>query len=184
MHRTMARMGAIISTATVMAIAAPALAAGDAAAETPTLVPLQIHATGTYYIAGGLKGYDGPVDLLVDTGSSYLVINEKLLAALQESGAATFSRNIGGSMADGSRKVIPVYKLAALKLGDGCWVNDVEAAVFPGSTRPILGMSVLTRLSPFTMSAAPASLSVQGCAAEPTEEVATETPVAAPVKAR
>ena len=153
-------------------------------ADGPTLVPLQVHATGTYYIAGGLQGYDGNVDLLVDTGSSYLVINEKLLAALQESGTATFSRNIGGSMADGSHKVIPVYKLAALKLGEGCWVHDVEAAVFPGTTRPILGMSVLTRLSPFTMSADPATLSVKGCAAAPSEEVADEAPAhVVPVRA-
>jgi clan AA aspartic protease (TIGR02281 family) len=169
-------MAALLGTTVTLAAHA-----GDPLA---TLVPLSVHATGTYYIAGGLKGHEGVVDFLVDTGSSFLVINEKILEALQKSGTATFSRNIGGSMADGSRKVIPVYKLTGLKIGDGCWINDVEAAVFPGSTRPILGMSVLTRLSPFTMSAEPASLTVKGCATEPIEEVAAETPSAAPIKAR
>jgi clan AA aspartic protease (TIGR02281 family) len=137
-----------------------------AAAGTPafTAVALQKHDAGTFYVAGAIEGY-GELRMLVDTGSSYVVIGEAVLAKLQKTEGAVYSRDLEGVMADGSKRVIPLYRLAALRIGESCWVHDVEAAVFPGQTRPILGMNILSRVAPFTFSADPPQLAVQQCQA-------------------
>ena len=132
-------------------------------------VALMKHDAGTFYVDGALQGY-GDLRMLVDTGSSYLVISQKILEDLLASGGAEYSRKLEGIMADGSSRVIPVYRVAGLRLGPSCWVHDVEAAVLPGHTRPILGMNILARLSPFTFSADPPQLGVQQC----------QLPIAAP----
>ena len=139
-----------------------AQAADDPRPEQRTAVDLQRRATGTFYVVGEISGF-GPLDLLLDTGSSYFVINETILASLKGSGDAVFSRDLEGSMANGTRTTVPVYRISALRLGESCWVHDVEAAVFPKDTRPILGMNVLSRLSPFTFSAEPPTLSLHQC---------------------
>lgn len=154
-----------------------------ATAGTLTNVALKKHDAGTFYVDGALRGY-GDLRMLVDTGSSYLVISQKILAQLVESQNARYSRDLQGVMADGSTRVIPMYRIAALRLGDNCWVHDVEAAVFPGQTRPILGMNVLLQLAPFTFSAEPAELGVQchlpAASATPAEFSAVETEAPAP----
>jgi len=141
-------------------LVASAAASAGTGEFTAVAVALQKHDAGTYYVDGALRGY-GDLRMLVDTGSSYLVIGEKILAQLVAAEGATYSRELQGVMADGSTRVIPVYRIAALRLGAHCWVHDVEAAVFPGQTRPILGMNVLMRLAPFTFSTEPAELGVQ-----------------------
>lgn len=127
-----------------------------------TQVALRKHDAGTFYVDGALQGY-GDLRMLLDTGSSYLVISQSILEELMKSGGASYSRQLEGIMADGSTRVIPVYRVAGLRLGADCWIHDVEAAVMPGHTRPILGMNILARLAPFTFSASPAQLSVQQC---------------------
>lgn len=144
--------------------AAALLASASALAGGPTFTPvaLQRHDAGTFYIDGAIAGY-GELRLLVDTGSSYLVLNEKILAPLKAAGGAHYTRNLEGMMADGSSRIIPLYRIDSLRLGENCWVHDVEAAVIPGAVRPILGMNILSRLSPFTFSADPPELGVQQC---------------------
>lgn len=137
--------------------------AGEPSAEFAALVSMQKRPTGTFYVEAGLEGHSGALRLLVDTGSSYLVLNEVLLKELKAHGTAEYVHDIGGLMADGSRRVIPVYRLSALRIGDSCWVHDVEAAIFPADTRPILGMSVLMRLAPFTLSDEPPALALSKC---------------------
>lgn len=127
-----------------------------------TEVALQKHDAGTFYVNGALQGY-GDLRMLVDTGSSYLVISQSILDELLKAGDARYARQLEGVMADGSSRVIPVYRLAGLRIGENCWVHDVEAAILPGQTRPILGMNILARLAPFTFSAEPAKLGVQQC---------------------
>ena len=144
-----------------------------------TSVALRKHDAGTFYVDGALKGY-GDLRMLVDTGSSYLVISQMILDDLLKAGDARYSRQLEGIMADGSIRVIPVYRLSALRLGEGCWIDDVEAAVLPGQTRAILGMNILARLAPFTFSADPPQLGVQQCqgpiaAAVPAEFTAVES---------
>lgn len=129
-------------------------------------VGLQRHSAGTFYVAGALEGY-GTINFLVDTGSSYLVINETVLAVLKKAGKVSPGRELDGVMADGSRRIIPTYRLAGLRLGKSCWIDEVEAAVISGNTRPILGMEVLSRLAPFTFSADPAHLVLARCQSAP-----------------
>lgn len=127
-------------------------------------VALTRHDAGTFYVAGRLQGY-GDLTMLLDTGSSFLVINESILNVLMEAGNASYLRQLDGRMADGSRRIIPVYQVSSLRLGADCWVHDVEAAVFPAEARPILGMNILARLAPFTFTADPApALAVNRCA--------------------
>jgi predicted aspartyl protease len=140
-----------------------------------TPVALQKHDAGTFYIDGAIAGY-GDLRMLVDTGSSYLVISEAILKDLKDAGGATYSRNLEGVMADGSSRVIPMYRLSGLRLGENCWVHDVEAAVFPGRARPILGMNILARLAPFTFSAEPPELGLQQCQAAIQKIEAAVTP--------
>jgi clan AA aspartic protease (TIGR02281 family) len=144
-------------------------------------VTLQKHDAGTFYVHGAIEGF-GELELLVDTGASYLVINEKILAVLKEGGVAEYSRELRGTMADGSARQIPVYRISALRLGSQCWIPNVEAAVFPGGARPILGMNVLTRLAPFTFSAEPPQLGLAQC--QPELASSTDTAEAAAVEQR
>ena len=141
---------------------APLLAAADPAPSEFMSVDIQERATGTFYIAGAIEGV-GELDMLVDTGSSYLVITDTMLELLKTADRVKYSRNLEGRMADGTTRVIPLYRLAGIRLGEACWLYDVEAAVFPAGSRPILGMNVLARLAPFTLSTHPAQLGLTHC---------------------
>lgn len=153
--------------------------AAHAAGAEFTQVALRKHDAGTFYVDGALQGY-GDLRMLLDTGSSYLVISQAILEDLLKTGGARYSRQLEGIMADGSTRVIPVYRVAGLRLGADCWIHDVEAAVMPGHTRPILGMNILARLAPFTFSANPAQLSVQQCQLPVAPPAAEFTAVEAP----
>ena len=145
------------------------LAASSAACAQPadfTAIEIEKRSAGTFYIGGELTGF-GALDLLVDTGSSYLVITEPMLAKLREAGHAAYSRGLEGRMADGTVRVVPVWRVSSLRLGADCWVHDVEAAIFPAGSRTILGMNVLSRLAPFTFSAEPARLGLAHCQGPP-----------------
>jgi len=131
-----------------------------------TAIEIERRSAGTFYIAGAIAGL-GPLNLLVDTGSSYLVITQPMLDDLKGAGRAQFSRGLEGRMADGSTRVVPIYQLDGLRLGENCWVHDVEAAIFPAGSRTILGMNVLSRLAPFTFSAEPAQLGLAHCQGPP-----------------
>jgi len=52
-----------------------------------------------------------------------------------------------------------------LVLGGDCVLRDVEAAVFPEKTRMLLGLSALSKASPFIFSTNPPSLSLSNCSA-------------------
>lgn len=149
----------IVSVLTLLVAAGGAVHAADGE---PVKVGLQKSVPGTYYMAGVL-GAAGPVEFLVDTGSSYTVINEDQLLALKTAGQAAFSRRIEGHMADGSTRIVSLYRIERLRLGADCLVTDLEAAVFPGRTRAILGIDTLARLAPFTFSADPPHLELGGC---------------------
>ena len=133
-------------------------------------ISLEKRDTGTFYVPATLRGY-GELELLVDTGSSYLVIDDWILQKLKASGDAKFSRELSGTMADGRKHVVPLYRLSGLRLGQSCWIENVEAAVLKtggreGPSRPILGMNILSRLAPFTFSADPADLLLSQCKAK------------------
>lgn len=116
----------------------------------------------TFYVPGLITGL-GAIDWMVDTGSSYMTINEDILALLKEQGQAQFVKRLRGRLADGSELEVPVYLIDAISIGDACWLRDVEVAVFPGNTRPILGLNVLQRTAPFIFSFEPPQLVLSHC---------------------
>jgi clan AA aspartic protease (TIGR02281 family) len=142
-----------------------------------TAVEIQKRSAGTFYVAGEIEGL-GALDLLVDTGSSYLVLTQPMVDALEAEGRASYSRGLEGRMADGSTRVVPLYRIDHVRLGAECWIHDVEAAAFPAGSRAILGMNVLSRLAPFTFSAEPARLGLAGCQGPPAAKVAATAPAA------
>jgi len=113
-------------------------------------------------VQGQIAGI-GTIDFLVDTGSSYNTIDEHSLAILEEQGRVSFVRELMGVLANGQRKQVAVYRIDVIRLGDDCELHDVEAAVFPGRTRHILGLSGLRKAGNFTFSFEPPQLVFSGC---------------------
>ena len=144
----------------VAALLSTALAAS--ADQFETSIPMNRKGTATYYIHGSISGF-GDVEFMVDTGAGYTTINEDTLVALQGAGQAEYVTRLTGMMADGSRRTIPIYRVAKLTLGDNCVLRNVEAAVFPQRTRLILGLSALERTAPFIFSTNPPVLELSNC---------------------
>ena len=135
------------------------------AAEFDSQIPMRDKGASTYYVDGDIHGV-GPVDLMVDTGSGYMTINEVTLALLKQNGGATYLRELSGVLADGSTTTVPVYRIALVTIGVACTLRDVEAAVFPGNTRQILGLSALRQAAPFIFSMNPPQLVLSHCTAQ------------------
>ncbi len=150
-------------------------------------VPIVNRGSSTFYISGHIAGY-GATQLLVDTGSGYTTINEETLAVLRQNGRAEYVKKLQGIMADGTSRIVQVYRLESIMLGENCLIRDVEAAVLPAKTRAILGINTLRRVSPFTFSVDPPSLELSNCVAgsAPTETIldqSTQQPAAiSPIK--
>lgn len=139
--------------------AAPVALAGDFG----TTIAMRAKGGGTtFYVSGHITGL-GVVDWMVDTGSGYTTINEDMLLALQTSGQVRFVKTLRGRLADGRELDVPVHVIEAVSIGDACWLQDVEVAVFPGNARPILGLNVLQRAAPFIFSFTPPRLQLSGC---------------------
>jgi predicted aspartyl protease len=126
------------------------------------LIPMQISGASTYYINTEIPGA-GQYSMLVDTGSAYSVINEETLASLNSSGDVKFIKQLRGRMADGSEKLVPLYRIAAINLGGSCLIRDVDVAILNGNSRQIIGISTLMRAAPFGMSFDPPMLSLNQC---------------------
>jgi predicted aspartyl protease len=132
------------------------------AGELDTHIPLHDKGIATYYVEGHIDGA-GVIDLLVDTGAGYTAINEKTLRTLRRKGLATHIKDMSARLADGSRVVVPIYRIAKLNIGGSCEVYDVEVAVLPGSSRCILGLGTLKKVAPFMVSVDPPRLSLSNC---------------------
>lgn len=147
-----------------MLLAATLLGLASAAAQAtpPISVPMHEKGAATYYVQAHIEGY-GDAEFMVDTGSGYVTINEETLAVLKDHGQAHYVKQLDGVMADGAHHSVPVYELVSLSIGAGCVIHNVEAAVFPGSTRQILGLSALKRAAPFAFSIDPPQLTLGGC---------------------
>lgn len=144
-----------------------------------TIISMQGKGSATYYIQGNINGY-GAVELMVDTGSGYLTINEETLAVLKRQKRTHYVKDLKGILADGREMIVPVYSVSAIRLGKNCWLRDVEAAVFPGKTRYILGLSALQKAAPFIFSVNPPQLRLSHCDNEP-DNVLSKTDAVSPV---
>jgi predicted aspartyl protease len=138
--------------------ASPAAMAG----EFGTTIGMRAKDGVTFYVPGLISGL-GAVDWMVDTGSGYTTINEEILATLEGNGQARFVKHLRGRLANGMELELPIYSIDAISIGEECWVRDVEAAVFPGNTRLILGLNVLQRGAPFIFSFEPPALVLSHC---------------------
>jgi predicted aspartyl protease len=145
------------------------LAVGLALVSTPILgdesdvtVPMYDKGRATYYVNAQVADL-GTSEFMVDTGSGYLTINEQTLNALQERKQARYVKELRAILANGIELVIPVYAIDRLRIGS-CTLHNVEAAVFPGRTRQILGLSALNKAAPFTFSIDPPELVLSNCA--------------------
>lgn len=146
--------------------------------EFTTVVDMQGKST-TFFVQSQVAGI-GAVDFMVDTGSGYTTINEDILARMQSSGAAPrYLRQLRGRLANGSEINVPVYLIEAVSIGDKCWLTDVEAAVFPGKTRPILGLNALQRTAPFIFSFEPPRLQLSNCSERTLQPEARKADIAA-----
>jgi predicted aspartyl protease len=125
-------------------------------------IPMHDKGYATYYVSGALND-TATRDFLVDTGSGYVAINRQTLKELEGGENITFVKEISAVMADGSETVVPIYRIARLKLGANCTIEDVEAAVMPGHTPNILGLSALKKAAPFAMSVDPPTLTLTSC---------------------
>lgn len=159
--------------AVTAALGTTALTANAATESTEfnTTVPMQDKGAATFYVPGRIAGV-GDVELMVDTGSGYMTINEVALEKLKASKKARYVKDLRGILANGHEMVVPVYALEAVNIGGNCWLQNVEAAVFPGKTRFILGLSALQKASPFIFSMNPANLVLSNCQGAPQDKVA------------
>jgi len=132
------------------------------AADFETAVDMRATDAATFYVNGRITGV-GVVNFMVDTGSGYLTINEQLLQKLRSADQVRYVKDLRGRLANGSELKVPVYSIAELSIGDGCWLNDIEAVIFPGKTRAILGLNALQHAAPFIFSFDPPRLTLSNC---------------------
>jgi len=149
----------------IIILASPWLGAVPVPVSEGQQVPMQTHGANTYYIDAEIPGA-GQYSMLVDTGSAYSVINEETLASLNQEGRARFVKKLLGTMADGSERVVPLYRISSINLGGNCLIKDVHAAILPGKARQIIGISTLMRAAPFAMSFDPPTLLLNQCVAQ------------------
>ncbi len=152
MRKVLCLLAVLLAGATRLAVAG----------EFDTTVDMRANSATTFYVKGQIAGL-GEVDLMVDTGSGYMTINEEMLTDLQSAGRARYVKQLRGRLANGNEMNVPVYAIEALSIGNGCWLNNVEAAVFPGKTRAILGLNALQRAAPFIFSFEPPRLVLSNC---------------------
>jgi predicted aspartyl protease len=148
-----------IATTLILSLA---LAGPSMASDFDFDVPMHLKGANTFYISGRI-GDMPPTDFMVDTGSSYMTINEETLASLKLTEKPVYLRDLTGVLANGDRMRVPVYAISSVQLGEGCLLEEVEVAVFPGNTRQILGLSVLLKAAPFVFSTNPPQLQLSNC---------------------
>ena len=139
------------------------------------LIPMHSLGTHTYYIDSQIHGA-GEYSMLVDTGSGYSVINEETLSRLMLKGEAEYVSKLRGKMADGSERIVPLYRISAITLGKSCVIRDIKAAVLPSNSRQIIGISTLMQAAPFSMSFNPPILSLSQCNNPPDNQQALASP--------
>jgi len=133
-----------------------------AAVQPSNIIAMTQKSAKTFYIQGVIQGI-GNIEFLVDTGSSYVTINEHTLAALKQQDKVSYVKDLMGVLASGQRQRVSVYRIDTIQLSKTCTLHDVEAAVFPGHTRHILGLSALKKVGAFTFSFDPPQLILADC---------------------
>ncbi|WP_435104742.1 retroviral-like aspartic protease family protein [Arhodomonas sp. AD133] len=138
----------------------PAIAGG------PTVsVAMVDKGLSTFYVPVTIEGA-GTTEYLLDTGASYMTINQHMLGKLRDTGSVEHVRDLIGTMADGRERRVPIYRIGRVEIGAGCVLEDVEAAVLPGGTRNLLGLSALRDAAPLRIHMDPPRLELAGCSVD------------------
>jgi predicted aspartyl protease len=145
-----------------IALATLPVVTGVQAVEFDHTVPMHRKHLATFYVQGAISGF-GDVELMVDTGAGYMTINQGILSTLQAAGQVEYVKDLTGVLADGSRIGISVYRINEIRVGEGCVLRDVEAALFPDEARMLLGLSALQKAAPFVFSTDPPRLLLSNC---------------------
>ena len=118
------------------------------AAPHPDAIP--IHVTKDIILVNIVIG-ETPVHMILDTGASKTVIPMDIALPLIASHDILLSGNSDDvSIADGSQIQVRNVTIPTLALGHR-QMHDVAAWLLPGASQGLLGLSVLRRLSPFTI---------------------------------
>lgn len=140
-----------------------ALSSGACAGQRTISIPIHKRGASTFYVKARLGDLNDE-DFMVDTGSGYLIINQASLARLKKAGQADYQKNIKAILANGEEFVVQVWRISSFTLSDQCVLHDVAAAVFPGDSRQIIGLTVLERAAPIILSFDPPHLVLSHCA--------------------
>ncbi|MFT5722678.1 MAG: cystathionine beta-lyase/cystathionine gamma-synthase [Motiliproteus sp.] len=138
-----------------------ALSLNVSATEPSNLIPMRLGNATTFYIQATIGSLEAE-DFMVDTGSGYMTINEVTLSELQHNKQASYQRDLLGVLANGSEIRVPVYRLSQVVIGN-CTLRNIDAALFPGKTRQIIGLNALKRAGSFTFSFDPPQLELANC---------------------
>ncbi len=125
-------------------------------------IPLYEKGTDVFYLEAYLDGY-GKTEFMLDTGSGPVALASDVLAKLKSQRKATWSHQEVALLANGRHQNIEIYRIDSLQLAKGCRVEDVEVAELPPGTRNIIGINLLKKTAPFSISTAPSLLSLVGC---------------------
>ena len=150
--------------------AAPSAAQPVASANAPALdatagytaVPLASSGAGSFLVDVFVAGE--ATEFVLDTGAAMLTVNKTFYKTLKKQGLVEPAGEVAVRVADGRIKLVPVTRIERLDLGQGCEIRDVEAIVLSGKGRNLLGMNVLQRFAPLTLSMAPPSIQLSDCA--------------------
>ncbi|MEL7297086.1 MAG: retropepsin-like aspartic protease, partial [Pseudomonadota bacterium] len=126
-------------------------------------IPLQRQTSGALTLDAGIGNQPVTVALLLDTGSSFVVLSERMASQIGEAVSEQPVQHVRGATADGKSVVAPVHLLSALHLGQVCTLRNVEVVVLPGADRAIIGLSALRRLGTLGIDFQTPSLRFSAC---------------------
>lgn len=125
-------------------------------------IPIYEKGTDVFYLQATIAGY-GETEFMLDTGSGPIALDSTIIKSLQQQGKASISGQRFAMLANGQKKHFDIYTISALRLGERCHINNVEAVALPAGTRNIIGINVLKQTAPFSIHTQPSQLSLGGC---------------------
>jgi len=118
----------------------------------PITVGVDIYPSGTMRVLVGVAD-EGVADFMVDTGASGILMPEKVMKDLVKRHKAKKVGEEKSGVADGRELMVDLYEISEVNLMGVCKIPKVIVSSFRGSDNSmfLLGMDVLSRVSPFTV---------------------------------
>ena len=132
------------------------------ASDFDTTIPAYDKGKIAYYISSSV-GKNEKVEFMIDTGAGHSAITETTLNKLRTQVKVEFVKNVAGTLANGAKLALPLYRVASMQIGAECTINDVKVVVLPNATRNIIGMSALKKVAPFALTTNPPRLLLSNC---------------------